>query len=203
MPLHDVNGGHDVDDADLRFDVVGGVPFQCLKLRATRVTGTIHWLGQTLVLTNIAAELYGGSGSGFANFDFRVPHEGADYQFSAAVTNINLHALATDLSSPTNRLEGALSGLLVVTRADSRDWRTLDGFGHARLRDGLIWDIPLFGLLSPVLNTVSPGLGNSRAKEASATGFCILAAASQAIPSPAHPCSQYGKRSKLWPVSAP
>jgi hypothetical protein len=169
VPLHDVNGGHDVDDADLRFDVVGGVPFQCLKLRATRVTGTIHWLGQTLVLTNIAAELYGGSGSGFANFDFRVPHEGADYQFTAAVTNINLHALAADLSSPTNRLEGALSGRIDVTRADSRDWRTLDGFGHARLRDGLIWDIPLFGLLSPVLNTVSPGLGNSRVKEASAT----------------------------------
>ena len=172
VPLRDVNGGRDVEDADLRFDVVGGVPFQCLKLRAASVTGTIHWLGQTLVLTNIAAELYGGAGNGFANFDFAVPHDGADYQFTAAVTNINLHALAADLSSPTNHLEGTLSGRAVVTRADTRDWRTLDGFGHARLRDGLIWDIPLFGLLSPVLNTVSPGLGNSRATEASA-GFTI------------------------------
>ena len=60
VPLRDVNGGHDMDDADLSFDIVGGVPFQCLKLRAARVTGTIHWLGQTLILTNIAAELYGG-----------------------------------------------------------------------------------------------------------------------------------------------
>jgi hypothetical protein len=168
VPLHDVNGGHDVDDADLRFDIVGGVPFQCLKLRAARVTGTIHWLGQTLVLTNIAAELYGGAGNGFANFDFCVPHEGADYQFTAAVTNINLHALAADLASSTNHLEGALSGRLVVTRADSRDWRTMDGFGQARLRDGLIWDIPLFSLLSRVLNAVSPGLGNSRATDAAA-----------------------------------
>jgi len=168
VPLHDVNGVHDVDDADLRFDVVGGVPFQCLRLRAARITGTIHWLGETLVLTNIAAELYGGAGSGFANFDFRVPHDGADYQFTAAVTNINLHALAADLSSPTNHLEGALFGRIVVTRADSRDWRTLDGFGQARLRDGLIWDIPIFGILSQVLNTVSPGLGNSRATDAAA-----------------------------------
>ncbi len=168
VPLHDVNGGHDVDDADLRFDIVGGVPFQCLKLRAARVTGTIHWLGQTLILTNIAAELYDGSGSGFANFDFRVPHEGADYQFTAAVTNINLHSLAADLSSSTNHLEGALSGRMVVTRADTRDWRTLDGFGQARLRDGLIWDIPIFGILSPVLNAVSPDLGNSRATDAAA-----------------------------------
>ena len=168
VPLHDVNGGHDLDDADLRFDIVGGVPFQCLKLRAARVTGTIHWQGQTLILTNIAAELYDGSGSGFANFDFRVPHEGADYEFTAAVTNINLRALAADLASSTNHLEGALSGLIVVTRADTRDWRTLDGFGQARLRDGLIWDIPMFGLLSPVLNSVSPGLGNSRATDAGA-----------------------------------
>jgi hypothetical protein len=168
VPLHDVNGGHDVDDADLRFDIVGGVPFQCLKLRAARVTGTIHWLGQTLILTNIAAELYGGAGNGFANFDFRVPHEGADYQFTAAVTNINLHALAADLASSTNHLEGALSGLVVVTRADTRDWRTMDGYGQAHLRDGLIWDIPMFGILSPVLNLVSPGLGNSRATDAKA-----------------------------------
>jgi hypothetical protein len=168
VPLHDLNGGHDVDDADLRFNVVGGVPFQCLKLRAARITGTIHWLGETLVLTNIAADLYGGAGNGFADFDFRVPHDGADYQFTAAVTNINLHALAADLSSSTNQLEGALSGRIVVTRADSRDRRTLDGFGHARLRDGLIWDIPLFGILSPVLNAVSPDLGNSRATDAAA-----------------------------------
>jgi hypothetical protein len=170
VPLHDVNGVHDVDGADLRFDVVGGVPFQCLKLRAARVTGTVHWLGETLILTNVAAELYGGVGNGFANFDFRVPHDGADYQFTAAVTNINLHALAADLSSPTNHLEGALSGRIVVTRADSRDWRTLDGFGQARLRDGLIWDIPLFGILSQVLNAVVPGmgLGSSRATDATA-----------------------------------
>jgi len=168
VPLRDINGVRDVDDADLRFDIVGGVPFQCLKLRASRVTGTIHWLGETLVLTNIAAELYGGTGNAFANFDFRVPHEGADYQFTAAVTNINLHALASDLSSPTNHLEGALSGQIVVTRADTRDWRTPDGFGQTRLRNGLIWDIPLFGTLSKVLNDVSPGLGDSRATDASA-----------------------------------
>jgi len=172
VPLHDINGVRDVDDADLRFDVVGGVPFQCLKLKASRITGTIHWLGETLVLTNIAAELYGGAGNGFANFDFRVPHDGADYQFTTTVSDINLHALAADLSSPTNRLEGELSGRIVVTRGDTRDWRTMDGFGQARLRDGLIWDIPLFGLLSPVLNTISPGLGNSRATEA-ASAFAI------------------------------
>ena len=30
----------------------------------------------------------------------------------------------------------------------------------------MLWDVPVFGLVSPVLNTVSPGFGNSRAKDA-------------------------------------
>jgi len=162
VPLRGTNG------ADLSFDIIKGAPFQWLKFRTSFIAGTIHWWEQTLVLTNVAAAFYGGSGKGYANFDFAAPHEGADYHCAVDVTNVNLHLLAADLLSPTNHLEGTLSGLLIVTRADSRDWRTWDGFGHARLRDGLLWDIPIFGILSPVLNTVSPGLGNSRATEASA-----------------------------------
>ena len=84
------------------------------------------------------------------------------------VTNVNLHQLALDLGSPTNHLEGTLAGQLVVTNASTEDWRTLNGHGHASLHDGLLWDIPIISILSPVLNTVSPGLGNSRATEAAA-----------------------------------
>jgi len=156
------------DDADLIFDIIKGAPFRWLKFKTSFIAGTIYWQGQTLTLTNVAAAFYGGSGKGFASFDFRAPHEGADYQFAINVTNVNLRLLAADLLSPTNHLEGTLNGQLLVTHADTRDWRTWDGFGHANLRDGLLWDIPIFGVLSPVLNTISPGLGNSRATEASA-----------------------------------
>jgi hypothetical protein len=38
------------------------------------------------------------------------------------------------------------------------------GYGNVNLRDGLIWDIPVFGLFSPILNAIGPGMGNSRAK---------------------------------------
>jgi hypothetical protein len=156
------------EGADLSFDIVKGAPFQWLKLKTPFIAGAIHWRGQTLILTNVAAAFYGGSGNGFANFDFRAPHEGADYQFAVNVTNVDLHLLAMDLVPSTNHLEGTLNGQLVVTRADSRDWQMWNGFGRATLHDGLLWDIPVFGILSPVLNTVSPGLGNSRATEASA-----------------------------------
>ena len=166
VPLRDTNGRRDAADVDMRFDIIQGAPFEWMKFKTTNIVGTIHWQNQTLILTNVAAAFYGGNGGGFANFDFHAPHEGADYEFAVSVTNVNLHSLAADLSSPTNHLEGILAGRLVVTDADSRDWRTWTGFGQANLRDGLLWDIPIFGILSPVLNTVSPGLGNIRATDA-------------------------------------
>lgn len=168
IPLRDMSGGRDMADVDMRFDVIGGVPFEWMKFKTRNITGIIHWRAQMLLVTNVAAEFYGGSGNGFANFNFQVPHEGADYDFEVNLTNANLHLLAADLSSPTNSLEGTLSGRLAVTRADTQDWRTWDGFGHVSLHDGLIWEIPLFGILSPALNKVWPGLGDSRATDATA-----------------------------------
>jgi len=154
-------------DADLVFDVDGG-PFVWLNLHSPHVAGQVHWLGQTLILTNVTAAFYGGQGAGFASFDFSVPHPGADYFLAATITSADLHLLASDFSTRTNHLEGALSGTLVLTRADTRDWRIPDGFGHATLRDGLLWDIPIFGVLSPALNKLSPNWGYSRATEAQA-----------------------------------
>ncbi|HTV62987.1 MAG TPA: hypothetical protein VMH30_10520 [Verrucomicrobiae bacterium] len=162
-PLGDVEGRKDID---LRFDVVGGAPFETHKFRATRLTGTVHWLGQDLILTNLAAQLYGGSGTGYADFDFSVPHAGADYHFWTVVTNVDFSMLAADVISPTGHLAGVLSGAVVVTHGSTEDWRAAAGYGRAQLRNGLLWDIPIFGFFSTALNQVSPGLGNLRATDA-------------------------------------
>jgi hypothetical protein len=154
------------DDADLWFEA-DGAPLRWLRLKTPRISGKIHWLGQTLVLTNLAAEFCGGAADGFARFDFRA-RKGADFDFTAGVGNADVHLLATDLSSPTNHLEGRLSGRFVMTSANSDDRRTWNGYGEAHLRDGLIWDVPIFGVLSPVLDAIMPGLGSSRATDASA-----------------------------------
>jgi len=153
---------------DMRFDIIKGAPFEWLKLKTTNITGTIVWRGQTLLLTNVVTAFYGGLADGYAYFDFHVPHDGADYRYEVNMTNVNLHTLALTLGSTTNHLEGTLAGHIVVTNASTEDWRTLSGHGNVSLRDGLLWDIPIISILSPVLNTVSPGLGNSRATEASA-----------------------------------
>jgi hypothetical protein len=168
LPLRDMNGPNDTEGTDLRFDVLEGVPFHWLRLNATSLTGTIRWLGPELILQDLQAQLYGGSGTGGAHFDFRPPHDGADYEFNLAVTNVNLHQFAADVSSPTNELEGIVAGTLVVTHADTRFLESWDGYGAIQLKDGLLWNIPIFGIISPLLNTFSSGLGNSRATEATA-----------------------------------
>ncbi len=168
-PKVHVNGTipfHDDGRADLVFDGDGG-PFHWWKFTVPRISGQVHWLDEKLLLNNVHATFYGGTADGHAAFDFS-PNEGTDFQFNAAVTNANLRLLMADLSKHTNRLEGTLAGLWVVTSANSEHKQSWQGYGHLSLRDGLIWDIPIFGVLSPALDGIIPGLGSSRASEGSA-----------------------------------
>jgi len=155
IPLH-----HD-EDADLYFELEGG-PFHWSKFHVPRISGHVHWIGQKLYLTEVRSAFYGGSARGSASFDFH-PREGTDFQFNLAATNALLQLLVGDLSSRPNTLEGRLSGNLIVNQASSTNWRTWQGGGDVALEDGLIWDIPVFGVFSPILNGIIPGLGNSRA----------------------------------------
>ncbi|HTR43708.1 MAG TPA: AsmA-like C-terminal region-containing protein [Pseudomonadales bacterium] len=171
LPTVRVNGYaplRDGTNADLDFQSVGTTPVECLKVRTPALAGEIHWVRQTLVLTNMTGSFYGGNGNAWAFFDFH-PHPGANFSFVVNLTNVDIHPLATDLASPTNHLEGLVSGHFVVTRGYSADWRSCFGYGNIDMRNGLLWDEPVFGILSPILNTISPNLGESRATDASAT----------------------------------
>ncbi|HEU5396288.1 MAG TPA: hypothetical protein VFV81_03915, partial [Verrucomicrobiae bacterium] len=168
VPLHDINHGEDMDDADLSFWVLQPAPYHVKKFSTDGVQGTARWLGQFLLLSNVSAEFYGGHGTGFATFDFHPKEHVADYHFGIDVVDVDIHRFAAALER-TNKLEGYLTGQLVVTNGNTESLMTWNGYGHASLRDGLIWDEPVFGFLSPVLNTIYPGLGNSRATGATAT----------------------------------
>jgi hypothetical protein len=167
-PLRNVHSPEDAQDANLTFEMMHGVPFRWEKIHSTNAMATIRWWKHLLSVTNITGPLYEGQGNGYCNIDFRPRTHEFDCDFFAEVTNVNLRLLAADLSTGTNRLEGQLSGRVWVTHADSVTWRSWQGHGKATLHEGLLWDVPIFAFMSPVLNTVSPGLGNSRATEAAA-----------------------------------
>lgn len=154
-----------MEEEDLQVDILKGAPFRWLRFESQRIEGSARWFGPTLMLTNLSAEFYRGRANGWALFDFR-PRSGTDFQFAFDITNANLHRLVAGLASPTNQLEGLVGGRLVVTSGNSTNWQGMSGYGDATLQDGLIWDAPMFGILSPALNALSPGLGSSRATDA-------------------------------------
>ena len=167
-PIININNAADAEYADLTFEIMRGVPFRWAKLQTTNVTGTVRWLHQSLLLTNVVADIYDGHGEGAGFLDFRPVGYACDFNFSFALTNVNLHLLTADLSTNKNNLAGQLSGAVAVTNANSADWRSWNGSGHAQLHNGVLWDVPIFAFVSPLLNRVSPGLGNNRASDAAA-----------------------------------
>jgi hypothetical protein len=152
--------------SDLRFQLGGG-PFEWQSFKFQQVTGDVHWAGTTLTLSNVAGAMHGGYVDTSMAFDFTAK-KGANFAFTVDATNISLPSLLKDFGA-TNKVEGTMSGLLVVTNANTEIPLSWFGYGRSTLRDGLLWDVPVFGLFSPLLNAISPGAGNNRAKEAMAT----------------------------------
>ncbi len=159
----------DVQDADLHFELEGEA-FEWWKFHIAKISGRVDWVGETLKLRDMHADFYHGAASGDAEFDFH-RDLGTQFRFDVSTANADLHLLMLDLSTKTNHLEGSLSTHLTLTDGNSHDLHSLQGSGRVELRDGLIWDIPIFGILSPVLDGIAPGmgLGSSRAREGSAT----------------------------------
>jgi len=171
-PTTRLNGSVDLrkgsDEDDLHFEISGDA-FRWKDFRFQQLAGNIDWIGRTMVLTNMQGIFHGGRVAGHAHFAFP-RKKGAEFSFKLAVAEVDFHSLMSDLSderSRTNRLEGVLNGELTVVAGNTEQANSWMGYGKVHLRDGLLWDFPVFGLFSPILNTIVPGLGNSRAKQGS------------------------------------
>ena len=157
----------DTRQADLHFDIEGG-PFSWWRFRVPSAAGRVDWVGEQLELNNVRAGFYGGAASGSARFRFE-PGQPARFGFDVTASDAAFSPLMADLTGKTNRLEGWLGGRWKVTDGFVGDEMTWQGVGWVRLRNGLIWEIPVFGIFSPVLDGMIPGLGSTRATEGAAT----------------------------------
>ena len=152
----------DVDGADLHFQVAGR-KFQVRNLMADQLKGDVHWVGTGLLLTNVEGRVYGGRIAGHALFDFSPP-VGTDVRFDAAVSDIDLPSFIGSLRM-TNELEGVVGGHLAIVSGNTENRTNWNGFGRVTLHDGFIWEIPIFGIFSPALNAIMPGVGKSKVRE--------------------------------------
>ena len=154
---------------DVRFEVSGGT-FHWRQFNLESIRSGVHWLGDTVLITNLSGRWKGGDTTGWAALNFP-PGAPDTVAFHAKLDGAELPQVMRDFQpGKTNKLEGWLSGELTITHAQLDDWKSWQGYGRSRLTNGLIWDIPLFGVASRLLNAIPtpPGLnlGNSRAREA-------------------------------------
>ncbi|MBI4663489.1 MAG: hypothetical protein HY735_32205 [Verrucomicrobia bacterium] len=153
-----------VSDASFR---VTGQSFNYWRFNVPAITGDVHWRGDTLSISNLQASFYQGRLKWDGYFDWSGTNA-TRYQFRGQVAQANLQLLLADLTAMKSSLEGTLDASLVITSADTSSWNTWRGSGSAQFRDGFLWNIPMFGFFSPVLNKLMPGLAQSRVSSGSA-----------------------------------
>lgn len=153
--------------ADVRFDAE--IPgFRWRFLAGTNLSATLWWHEGSIIVTNLVGGFHGGRISGNFSADIRDTNDTV-LRFDAVVADSQLRSLLNDITPQTNRLEGWLDGRLTVNEAHTRTNGSWQGLGNVRLRDGFLWDLPLFGGVSKVLDRAIPGLGQTRFSSGSAT----------------------------------
>jgi hypothetical protein len=154
--------------ADLYFDVAGN-EFSFWKFRLPHLAGQVHWRAETIAFSNIVANFYGGQAKWSGYFVIDDKDDSANFSFTGSTTNTEVRHLVADLTGKTNQMEGTLHGELIITSANSKNDRSWTGFGNATIEDGYLWNVPVFGVFSPILDGVMPGLGASRIKSGGGT----------------------------------
>jgi len=168
-PLAHVNGwvqtGPGRNPADLHFVIDGG-PFRFSRFNSHDMNGEIFWRGQTMTLTNIVAEFYGGElrGNLVSRFD---ADRSAALQFRLDTKRTEVAGLMSDILGKSSGLSGRLDGAMDIT-ANSSDWESWKGTARATLKEGYLWELPLIGIFAPVLDRLTPGLGASTFSEGTA-----------------------------------
>jgi hypothetical protein len=156
--------------ADLHFDVAGD-EFTFWRFHLPTLAGHVHWRSNEVSFSNVVANFYGGKArwSGRFVIDPRKGEDYAIYSFAGYTTNTELKYLVADITGRTNQLEGILDGELIITHANTSDDRSWNGYGKAAIQDGFLWNVPVFGVFSPILDGIAPGVGASRITAGSGT----------------------------------
>ncbi len=145
-PLARVNGwvqtGPGRNPAELHFEIDGGA-FRFSKFNSRDIDGEIFWRGQTVTLTNIVAEFYGGELHGNLVSRFN-DDRSADLAFHLETKQTELTGLMSDIMEKKSKLSGRLDGVLDIT-ANSRDWESWNGAASVAVTGGCVGGWPRSG----------------------------------------------------------
>lgn len=139
--------------------------FSYWKLTADKAVADITITNNILFIDNFDGDFYGGKLRGKANF--ALTNDGP-YRFDFTTETVDVRKLLTAMSSTTNASSGKLTGEAWVTGKGS-DLAQINGAGKLSINDGVLWEIPIFGIFSRIMNGIDSGLGTTKATKAVAT----------------------------------
>jgi hypothetical protein len=170
-PILVVNGVfhfHGVNDhIEIKVDAPAGMDYVFLgkSLPFDRVAGRLLFTDNRLQLIDIDGKLFNGDVRGAA--DISLARNDNRYRANLTLEGVDFPRLA-DLYFKYENKHGRLSGAYEWTSTGS-DARAMQGAGTAKVTDGDIFAIPVFGPLSNLISAVIPGAGYSLARQAKST----------------------------------
>lgn len=164
----EVGGGVRANDFSVVFRSEGQADYDFLgrTLPLSRPTGTVRIKGDGVAVEGFKAELFGGRiEADFASGDMKKTRR---YHAEVKAQAVPFHHLARLYGNETET-EGDISGHLQLD-GELENLRSLEGAGEAKIRNGDLFAIPLFGPLSNLVAEVLPvkNVGFAVAREASA-----------------------------------
>jgi hypothetical protein len=154
---------------DMHFFVQGN-HFHWNNISADSAQGRVDYHIRTVILTNLQAGVYKtGKLQGWINIEWLPQGGGTRFSSDCSLRELNLGALAKEMTGSKSKVEGTLDGQLALNAPFGASLTNLFGHGQLHVHNGLLWDIKLFGIFTPILNAIAPGAGNSRARQANAS----------------------------------
>jgi hypothetical protein len=140
--------------------------FSYWKLTADRATATIVVTNNILTIEDFDSDFYGGKLTGRAVFALT---NAPNYAFDFNTDRVEVRKLMTDIRGGKDpKSSGLLNGHCAL-QGQGSDLNSIRGEGNAVVTDGVLGELGLFGIFSQILNSLSPGLGQTRLTSATST----------------------------------
>ena len=155
------------DHLEIKIDAPAGMDYVFLgkTLPIDRVSGRLLFTDGRLQLGDLRGTLFSGEVKGTA--DISVERNDKSYHASLSLDGVDFPRLA-DLYFKYETAHGRLSGAYEWNGVGSEP-RLMDGKGTAKVTDGDVFAIPIFGPLSGLVSAIIPGAGYSLARQAKTT----------------------------------
>ena len=124
--------------------------FSYWKLTADRAQASLLFTNNTFQIDDFTADLYEGKLRGKSRFV--LGDADATYRFDFNTENVDVSKLLTDMRGPGRKVTGVLKGAAELEGQGS-DLAALKGKGNLEITDGVLWEVPLFGIFSQILGT--------------------------------------------------